>query len=1067
MQFTKISILRRKLAAIAEAVFIDRMPISRWETRHAVFFGEGRYSATVTDPVVNPGCRWECRDDFTRWFSAEVTVPESFSGKPLALELSFGGEGMLRVDGEIVSGLTTYLDDPFFRTRVPLSESAEAGKTYAVEAEMHTNYQEFNRLRQTGSTSVTYTFHHAELVTLDRIAESYYYDLKTAILTLEALEAPLQKIMQGGSRLPDGMQAFLDQAGRDPYFYEAAAHAVTASVTELDLDLGRAALLSSIPRAAETLKNGFAAISGRGHTRILFTGQSHIDTAWLWPVRESERKSAQTFANVLALLDRYPEFVFSFSQPQLYKFVKENYPALYERIKAYVAEGRIEPVGNTWVEMDTNIPSGESLVRQILYGRKFFMEEFGKCSEIFWMPDVFGYSWALPQIIRRSGMKYFFTSKLINNDDNRFPYSLFRWEGIDGTRIPAYLQRLNYNGKMEPSTLLSLSQRYDQKALLDECLMTFGYGDGGGGPTADMLETASRMKELPGLPRMELSDAQTFFSDADTVSESLPVWNDEMYYEFHRGTYSSQANTKKNNRRCELLFRRLEMENVFAHRETGCRYPADRILPLYQDFLTNQFHDIIPGSSIGPVYQDADRTYASAMRQGQDLFDEAAAALDSVIAHGPDTVICRNFLSWERTGAAAVSLQGTRFDYSPAVEVVDSAGNIIPSARSGNTLRFAAKVPPMGYACFTLREGHLVSASAVHVEKRLMENAFWRIRLDENALFVSLYDKRAGREVLAGPSARLLVFEDKPGGETAWNIDLEYQNKCWPLDSADSIEPVEENSVRGVLRVQRHFHDSVIIQDIILYADNDRIDFRTRVNWQETEKMLKAEFLPDVRSSRAAYEIQFGTIERPTHWNTSRDRTRFEVPAHKWADLSEGAYGISLLNDCKYGYDIHESRMRLTLLRAPVDPDKNADRGKHTFTYSLRPHSGNWVQACVWQTGYELNVPLECTFLPDANPAGSLPAFRSWVTCSAPNVVVDTIKRAEDGSGTIVRVYEASGTKTNVTLHTEFGTKAAECNLMEERETELSAPNGDLTFTIRPFEIRTFLFSRLLNELRK
>lgn len=1069
MKFTKENIIFVKLEELRKEIFDNVLEIPVWQTRSGFYTGENRYRDV--DPEETPisvGDHWTCSDYFTRWFRAKVQVPEEFSGKPLALELEFGGEGIVRVNGEIRSAITSYLEkNDALRTRVILSGQAKAGTEYEVEIEAHLNYMEFFSFRMGGAKEIEYTIRTARLVTINPVVESYYFDVLNAFDALKTLRNPADRLAKSQTRMPDELVALAEACGGDTYYYDKLAQAITRSLTCVDFDLGRKKMLETIPAAAEVLQKELEALPGPSHGVVKFVGQAHIDTAWLWPVKESMRKSAKTLSNVCDLMDRYPEFTFAFSQPQLFAFVKENYPELYQKVKEKVKSGQLELVGNTWVEMDTNVPSGESLVRQLLYGRQFFLQEFGKCSDVFWMPDVFGYTWALPQIIKRSGMKYFFTSKLINNDDNRFPYSLFRWQGADGTRITTYLQRLNYNGNLCANTLQTLYTRFDQKSVLDEALMTFGFGDGGGGPTYQMLEKAKRLKEFPALPKLELSTSASFFEDADAVADQLPVWNDEMYYEFHRGTYTSQANTKKNNRSCEKLYRKAEIANVFAYDELQKEYPYAELLQGYHKFLTNQFHDILPGSSIHSVYEDAAEDYAFVRENGNRLFAQAARQLAENIPHRKNEVIVFNFLSWKTTGVVSFDLAGTGLEDAKALTVRDSRGNFWPAVRpdpaSGLVEFTAHEVPAMGYSTYTLEQASQGEDDphGVKVSAQEMENDFYKVTFNENGELSGIYDKRNHREVLTGPSNVLKIFEDKPAGESAWNIDLEYQNKCWTLNEPQSIEVIEADGVKGVIRAVRQFHESKIVQDIVLYRDLDRIDFRTHVDWNESEKMLKAEFLVDVLSSRAAYEIQFATIERPTHDNTSFDRTKFEVPAHKWADLSEGKYGVSLLNDCKYGYDIKENRMRLTLLRSPVLPDPTADKGPHDFVYSLMPHKGNWIEANTVRAGYELNNPLEPVLCDADVSEGSLPREKSYLSCGAENVVIDTVKCAEDQSGIIVRLYESSGSKTDTAMEVGFAcSRAVECNLMEEEEREIPLKEGKLSFTMKPFEIKTFKLCR-------
>lgn len=1067
VKFSKDTIIERKLGSLKNLIVTDRLDLEEWQTREGIYLGGGRYQESEEAPgTIRTGDRWRCGDDQTRWFQTEVTVPESFEGKPLALELEFGGESIVRMNGEILSALTSYLHpSEATRTRVMLTDCADPGAVYQVEAEAHLNYMEFSEFRRQGATEIEYTFRTAALVTLNPEAEAYYFDIRTAFDAMKTLRNPIDLIAKSPARLPHEVEAMVESFSKDTFYYERVKDAVVSSLSQVDFDFEKERTLSSLPKARQVFAEKMAAIPGDAHTVIKFVGQAHIDTAWLWPVRESIRKSAKTFSNVCSLMDRYPEFIFAFSQPQLFEFMKDHYPELYERIKEKVRAGQLELVGNTWVEMDTNIPSGESLVRQILYGRQFFLQEFGTCSDVFWMPDVFGYSWALPQIIRRSGMKYFFTSKLINNDDNRFPYSLFQWQGVDGTRIPAYLQRLNYNGQVCAQTLATLYSRFDQKDVLDEALMTFGYGDGGGGPTYQMLETARRLEAFPGLPKLEIATSESFFRDAEPVFPELPVWNDEMYYEFHRGTYTSQADVKKNNRKSELLYRQAEMACVFDLEENGTAYPYEEFLGGYKKLLTNQFHDIMPGSSIHAVYEDARKDYKVIQGVGNALLERAADRLARGISHEANTLVVWNFLSWERTDTVRMPLQGTAWAAAEKIRVLDGSGNPVASGivheNGERVLRFSACVPPMGYSCYRLVQGESQECQwPVVVSRTCLENRFFRLELDGQGNLSEIWDKRCNRPVLRGVSNLLKIFEDKPGGETAWNIDIEYQNKEWVLDQAESVEVSCDGGVVGSIRTKRRFNRSVITQEIVLHSDLDRIDFRTYVDWDETEKMLKAEFNLEVHSSKAAYEIQFGAIERPTHDNTSYDRTKFEVSAHKWADLSEGSYGVSLLNDCKYGYDTRENRMRLTLLRSSIDPDPTADRGHHEFTYALRPHEGGWVQAGTVNAGYGLNVPLYPVFCPKSGE-GTLPAEKSYLSSSRPNVVIDTVKAAEDGSGVILRVYEATGSRTDAAVTVGFpADQAVECNLMEERERDLEFDGRILRFTIKPFEIKTFLLLR-------
>ncbi len=1062
MKFTKETIIERKMENLLSIMYDECVDIPQWQASSAIFVDEKCYKNHKEVGIMSVGDSWTCYDTYTMWFKAQVTVPDSFHGKPLALELEFGGEAIVRINDEIVSALTSFLTPcDVTRTRVFVTNNAVAATVYNIEIEAHLNYMEFSDFRRAGDTEIKYTIRTASMVSINSTVEDYYLDLATALDAMNTLKNPIDKVTKANTALPKEMLEFIESFNKDSFYFDKIADAVVSSISCVDFDFDREEIIGSIPRACKVFKEKMAKIPNASHGNIKFVGQGHIDLAWLWPEHESVRKTAKTMSNVCALMDRYPGFTFAFSQPRLFEMVKDNYPDLYKRVKEKVANGQLEIVGNTWVEMDSNIPSGESLVRQILYGRQFYLNEFGKCSDVFWMPDVFGYSWALPQIIKKAGMKYFYTSKLINNDDNRFPHSLFNWKGIDGTTITAYLQRLNYNGDICAKTINTLYQRYDQKSIHDEAFMTFGYGDGGGGPSYQMLEREKRLRNCPGLPGIEMATSQEYFEGTDKVVDEIPVWNDEMYYEFHRGTYTSQANTKKNNRKNELLYRNAEMSAVVAKVYSAQEYPYDAFLKGYKKLLSNQFHDIIPGSSINSVYKDADASYAMIKATGEEIFNNAVSSILSKIEVEKDDIVVFNFLSWSRKGNVCLDISSIINDNQNEFTVYDKNNNTIPSMvyeKNGtHFIEFVADAPPLGYSIYSVKPMKPEQRSEVFVSNDRMENKYYVIELNSKCNIVSIYDKVNRRECLAGESNILKIFEDKPGGETAWNIDLEYQNKEWSLDSVSAAEVLHSETVKGVLRIKRAFNKSTFTQDIVIYSDTDRIDFINYVDWQETEKMLKAEFNTDILSSKAAYEIQFGTIERPTHGNTSFDKTKFEVAAHKWADLSEGNYGISLMNDCKYGYDISDSRMRITLLRSAIDPDPVADKGYHEFTYSLRPHFGNWASSETVNAGYELNVPLHAVLSEKQSSANSLPTTFSFVECNSKNIVVDTIKCAEDKDGVIIRVYESSGTKTRGAISYNMPLNSVqECNLIEENMSLIEVVDNSFNFVISPFEIKTF-----------
>ena len=1050
MEFTQDRILQRKLAAIEKAIIEDFRELTTWKTREGFYEEPGVYTNIGPWTDISMGDRWICADSVTRWFKREIVIPKEFDGRQVVLELDFGGEGLVKLDGVIQSALTSYLrESEVSRTRVMLPRIPKAGEIFEVEVEAALNYMEFAPYRDQGAKNIEYQFRYALLGVVNEEVEQYYFDIKTAYDAMVALRSPIEKVIATNVSLPHDIERILESLTKDSYIYQKLLDAVLHSLTIVDVDYGYEALVKSIGQARQILKEKLDKIPHNPHALIKFVGQAHIDTAWRWPVKETVRKCGKTMANVLDLMDRYNEFIFAFSQPQLFEYVKDHYPELYERIKEKVKSGQFELVGNTWVEMDTNVPSGESLVRQLLYGRAFFMDEFDQYSKVFWMPDVFGYSWALPQIIKRSGMEYFFTSKLINNDTNRFPHSLFMWQGIDGTRILSYVQRLNYNGRFNPETVETIYNRFDQKHICEDLLMTFGYGDGGGGPNYQMLETSRRLKSFPGLQKTEMNTSVSFFDKVACLEDQLPVWKDEMYYEYHRGTYTSQARTKMHNRRSELGMRQAEILAAMAFDKTGSEYPYEDILKAYKIILRNQFHDIIPGSSIKAVYDDCEKEYAQVFDIIQKIQGTAVESLTREAL--PEEVTVFNSLSWDRVGNVKVKLPE---GFKQGV-VVDQEGNEVPSIIEGDEIEFEDCVPALGSRVYRIEPKAAstdISGTPIRVSENAMENKYYKIMLDDGGNLTSIFDKVNNCEVLEqGKVSNVMqIFEDKPCCETAWNIDLEYQNKGWDLLEG-KVEVIEQSLVKGVVRVTKEFNLSTIVQDITIYSSIPRIDFKTRVNWQETEKMLKAAFYVNVLSNKATYEIQFGAIERPTHWNTSYDKARFEVCGHKWADLSEGGYGVSLLNDCKYGYDIKDNRMRITLLRAPIDPDPTADKGTHEFCYSLYPHKGNFIEGETVNAGFELNVPLL------AIPGRRMITEGSYAQISHKNVIIDTIKCAEDGEGIILRVYESEGIRGNTTITLSSSpTRVYECNLMEEKEREIEIDGASFSFNIKPFEIKTF-----------
>ena len=738
---------------------------------------------------------------------------------------------------------------------------------------------------------------------------------------------------------------------------------------------------------------------------ISAVGHAHIDTAWEWPLREGKRKCARSWSTQLALMDEHPDYVFACSQPAQYAWIKQSYPDLYRRIKEKVAAGQWEPVGAMWVEADCNLPSGESLVRQLVHGKRFFMRELGVETRILWLPDVFGYPGNLPQLIKESGCDYFLTQKLSWNDTNKPAHHTFWWEGIDGTRVFTHFPPADtYNGDFSASEVEFSVRNFKDSSGSNRSLYLFGYGDGGGGPTAEMIDSAHRLG-------VGLGRAADFFEQAEAEARDLTISSGELYFELHRGTYTSQSRTKRLNRMAQQALREAEMWSVAAG-----DYPAETLDTQWKKLLLNQFHDILPGSSIDWVYEETER----------DLTDVAFSA-NRVIARAIKKVAGDGY----RTAVFNVNSHRRR-------EVVEF----------GHRLRLV-EVPACGWAVqqeLTIRE-----EQRVRVFERGMENSLLRVRWDDRGLLTSIWDKHAQREVLAAPGNVLQLHDDNPSRWDAWDLDLEYRDSMTDLTGLAEQTIEEPGGLRGAVRFTHEFGRSRITQRMVLDADSRVLRFECEADWHEVHRLLKVAFPVTVSAREATYEIQFGHLRRPTHSDTSHAAAMFEVCAQRWADLGDGDYGVALLNDCKHGYDIHGSVMRLSLLRAPTHPDPSADQGRHQFTYALMPHPGGFREAGVIEASEDLNAPLRTVFSNlDESAAASL------LEVDTRQVIVEAIKRAEDSNATIVRLYEAWGRPCRARIKTKLSIgRASLCDLLERERSEVQVRGGEMELDFTPFTVLT------------
>ncbi len=819
----------------------------------------------------------------------------------------------------------------------------------------------------------------------------------------------------------------------DSFAYTRILNALDTATLALDFRGGRdAAFYESVKKADDFLQTEFyGKLCGKDALgEISFIGHTHIDVAWLWTLAQTAEKAQRSFATETRLLEKFPDYVFMSSQPQLYAYVKQNDPVLFEKIKQFVREGRWEPEGAMWLESDTNLVSGESLVRQILYGKKFMKEEFGADNHILWLPDVFGYSAALPQILKKCGVDTFFTTKISWCETDKFPHDTFTWQGLDGSEVFAVLSNC-YVNRLEPRLLNTFLDWHVDKKYTDTSLVTFGFGDGGGGPTERMVENFGRLKAgLPGLPKISmvpvdkaLASIRRQFDESVEKLRFEPKWSGELYLEMHRGTYTTQANNKKNNRRAEFLYQNAEAACLTASLLAAFPYPAEKLEQNWHTLLKNQFHDIIPGSSIKEVYQVSSAEYAALTADGNGMIDGALDAIAPRI----------------RSRGGLLVYNPLSFPFSGVIKTPDGKAVV-------------SDIPAHGYAVAKPQQPE----NTVTVSDRVLENEFLRVTFDEHYHIISLYDKENRREVIqSGQSANVFtVYEDYPREYDAWEITEYYKQKKWIADDVSAVS-TERDALSAGIRIERHYANSVFTQVIRLTTGSRRLDFETTLDWHEEHVLLKTVFPFAVRSEEASYEIQYGHIRRPTHRNTSWDQARFEVCAHKWADLSEDDYGVALLNDCKYGYSTEENVMTLSLLKAPTYPDPTADRGVTTCTYSLLPHAGDLARSEVVCEGYRLNNPPIARPLA-ASETGDLPGRFSLVSVDSDSVMIDTVKRAEDGNGFVVRLYEAHNRHETVTL--TFGvpvTRVSVTDMLENGGEALPVANGAVSLGIAPFEVVT------------
>ncbi|MEE1665036.1 glycoside hydrolase family 38 C-terminal domain-containing protein [Streptomyces sp. WAC07094] len=946
----------------------------------------------------------------TTWFRMSGRVPENWAGKRVeaVIDLGFVGDwpgNQAEALVHLTDGTPLKAVNPL-NQYVPIADPALGGEEilYLVEAASNPDILAGGFARPTPLGDVLtagdkplYTFRRADVAVLDE--DVWHLDLDLQVLR----------------------ELMAELGEHDPRRHEIL-HALDRAMDALDLDdvSGSASAVRAVlgPVLSRPAHASAHVVSGVGH--------AHIDSAWLWPIRETKRKTARTFSNVTSLADEYEEFVFACSQAQQYEWVRDNYPRVWARIQESVKKGQWAPVGGMWVEADGNLPGGEAMARQLVHGKRFFIEHFGVETKGVWLPDSFGYTAAYPQLAKLAGNEWFLTQKISWNQTNKFPHHTFWWEGIDGTRVFTHFPPVDtYNACFSGEEMARAVRNYQEKGSATRSLAPFGWGDGGGGPTREIMERARRLKDLEGSAKVVVEHPDAFFEAAREEYPDAPVWVGELYLELHRATYTTQARTKQGNRRSEHLLREAELwATTAALHAPDWSYPYERLDRLWKTVLLHQFHDILPGSSIAWVHREAEAEYARVAAELEELTAEAVAALGG---GGPRVF---NTSPYPRAEVIRTPEGGTAYVEVPAGASAPLTGGSAPAA--------------------------------VTAGENVLDNGLVRVEVAEDGTLSSVRDLRADREVLADPGNLLRLHTDLPNYWDAWDIDKHYRNRYTDLLEADSVTVVENDPLLGAIRVERTFGTgSRITQTITLRAGSPRVDFETEIDWHETEKILKAAFPVDIRAAHSSAEIQFGHIQRPTHTNTTWEAARFEVSGHRWVHIGEPGYGVAVINDSTYGHDVTRTvrddggtttTVRLSLVRAPRVPDPEADQGRHRFTYSLLP--GASIEDAVAE-GYALNLPLRV-----ADSAG---APEPVVSVDGDGVTVEAVKLADDASGdVVVRLYESRGGRAQGVLRTGFALAGARVTDLLERPLEDAERDADggVRVVLRPFQILTLRLER-------
>ncbi len=993
---------------------------------------------------VDIGYEWN-PNKFPVWFESTFMVDSLAQGESAYLEMWFGGESLVFIDGSTFGEINPY------HKSIDISDFCDEKKhTVDVQAVPKFLFGHQNR---------TPKLEKARIDIMDTQMVKIINSFKMALEVFhhsddEVFCSRLAKIIENALcmvKIPKDTESYSkivqDHQRMWNHVYRKWESEHVPYVKERCLGEEHR---NTLVRAYESLNSGLEELKERfsGKTEISLCGHAHIDYAWLWPIKETRRKTARTFSNVIRMMEKYPDFIYTQSSAQMYLDIKEKYPGLYANIRQKISEGKWEVTGGMWVESDCNVPAAESLIRQFLTAQTFFRKEFGFTNRVCWLPDVFGFSWILPQICKESGVDYFLTTKLTWNEKNSMPHDTFRWRGLDGSEViyNSFDNPNGYNGIIEPETVIENMKRYKDREFSDMGMMSFGYGDGGGGPSDEMLDNFEIIKDYPGMPKLKMRKAVDHFRMiSEKYFDELPVWDDELYFEFHRGTLTSQARTKKLHKDCEDAIFLTEMASTLIGGEKD--YPGEKIEKLWHKILRNEFHDILPGSSIKEVYEDSENELSEVIDSCKEI---TASKFEKVILNDIQMVTVLNSSYIERSICFET-------DGESNFDLTTPSGCVLLSQKThdGKTIYISEeKIKPFSVTYLKKQlknnNGNVQEDFPIDCDSKKMENEYLSVSINDDGTLM-IFDKQNEKEIFKSGSNMLLICEDVPTNWDAWDIDHNHEKYATQL-KADNIETIESGPVRKIIRVTYHYEKSTVVQEYILSKFSQKLDISTKIDWHHRRKLLKTKFYINALSRKARFDLSAGFIERPTTRNTSWEEAKFEVPTHRWADLSQSDFGVGILNDGKYGYGCEQNRMTVTLLKSAVNPSLFADEGKHEFSYSIYPHdSFSAVKLC--GQAEILNKRLILI-------NGKLDIHPDFIKIDSPNIKPLCIKQSENG-GVVLRMAEISGATKKVRVGLNFGRNFSQVwktDMLENKKEMLLLENGETEVLFEPFKIITLLF---------